>query len=158
MTNPISTRARGILYILGIVFGLLFTLLTPALRLAGVNVEAQEFATLAAGVFLTLLATLSRANLGDPNSQSDMQAMLVANTVSFENLMQKLGNYPVAGAAESASALGTVDRAEPEESEGLNLNDAPPEVVDTDDLLDGGDPGDLGDFDPEVEGKAGLED
>lgn len=68
MENPISAKTRGTLYLLGIIAGILVALLVPFLRLMGVGVEVQEFATLAAGVMLTLLATLSRANLSDPSA------------------------------------------------------------------------------------------
>ena len=63
--NPISTKARGVIYVLGIVIGACATIAGATLGVLGLN-EWAPVVAVAAGAIGTLTATLSRANLGDP--------------------------------------------------------------------------------------------
>ena len=66
MNNPIPVRVRGWLYVAGIVVGGTIALVLPDLMAAlDVGPTWRTFATRLAGALTMLLATLSRANLGN---------------------------------------------------------------------------------------------
>lgn len=71
MNNPIPTTVRGWLYVVGIIVGGSIAIVLPDLLAAlDVGPAWTTFATRLAGALTLLLATLSRANLG--NGDNDL--------------------------------------------------------------------------------------
>lgn len=63
MPNPISTRARAIIYTVGVGVGIVAVIIGPMLALVGAGPEWSQLATSIVGAVTTGTAVLSRANL-----------------------------------------------------------------------------------------------
>ncbi|GAA2178581.1 hypothetical protein GCM10009785_01730 [Brooklawnia cerclae] len=66
MTNPISTRVRGILYVISIIVGILATVVPPVVAALGVGDQWALVVTSGVGAITTITSTLARANLTEP--------------------------------------------------------------------------------------------
>lgn len=66
MPNPITVRARGIIYVIGVIVGGLAVIAGPLSIALGVSPEWTSVATSLLGAVVTLSSTLARANLTLP--------------------------------------------------------------------------------------------
>jgi low affinity Fe/Cu permease len=65
MLNPFSEKARGIIYIIGIVVGAGSAIIGPLLSALEVSGAWEAVIITAVGVVMTLTSTLSRLHLGE---------------------------------------------------------------------------------------------
>lgn len=67
MSNPISPKARGVLYLLGLVIGGLAVVIGPLIVALGINAEWAAVIVSLVGAVTSLLSLLARDNLPAPD-------------------------------------------------------------------------------------------
>ena len=72
MSNPISPRARGVLYLLGITIGGLAVVVGPLIVALGINAEWAAVIVSLVGAVTSLLSLLARDNLPAPEEPTDV--------------------------------------------------------------------------------------
>ena len=71
MSNPISPRTRGVLYLLGIIVGALAVVIGPLIVALGINAEWAAVIVSLVGASTSLLSLLARDNLPAPDDSDD---------------------------------------------------------------------------------------
>ena len=81
MRNPISAKARGVLYLLGITIGGLAVVVGPLIVALGINAEWAAVIVSLVGAVTSLLSLLARDNLPGPDDSDDAYQPQHAATV-----------------------------------------------------------------------------
>ena len=68
MDNPISTRTRSVIYLVGVVVGIMAVVVGPLTIALSVPDVWAAVITSFVGAVITLTSTLARANLGTPDA------------------------------------------------------------------------------------------
>ena len=71
MSNPISPKVRGVLYLLGLVIGGLAVVIGPLIVALGINAEWAAVIVSLVGAVTSLLSLLARDNLPAPDDSDD---------------------------------------------------------------------------------------
>ena len=71
MTNPISARARGVLYLISLAIGILAVMVGPLSDALGWSPEWTQVVVVLVGAVTTLTALLARANLPSPDTPTE---------------------------------------------------------------------------------------
>ena len=72
MSNPISAKARGVLYLLGLVIGGLAVVVGPLIVALGINAEWAAVIVSFVGAVTSLLSLLAKDNLPVPEEPTDV--------------------------------------------------------------------------------------
>lgn len=72
MSNPISPKARGVLYLLGLVIGGLAVVVGPLIVALGINAEWAAVIVSLVGAVTSLLSLLAKDNLPAPEEPTDV--------------------------------------------------------------------------------------
>ena len=72
MSNPISAKARGVLYLLGLTVGALAVVVGPLIVALGISAEWSAVIVSLVGAVASLLSLLARVNLPAPEEPTDV--------------------------------------------------------------------------------------